>query len=209
MKNKKNILTFVVAMVLVAALSVGGTLAYLTATDDKVENEFTFGNMTVELEEPTPDPEKVPEGVTTEENKDDDGNVIGYKYVNILPGQTLPKNPQVSTVTTTPAWLFIEISGANNDVEPKEISEGWTAVTTGAGVPDDYKNGIYYRAVDSTTTGKMDVFTEVEVNPDSTGVKADGTPIDTSSIVIDVFEIQQGEIEFAAALAQAEAHFAA
>lgn len=193
--KKKNILTFVVAMVLVAALSVGGTLAYLTATDEKVENKFTFGDMTVELTEPTPDPDKLPEGVTTEENKDPDGKVIpGFKYVNILPGQDLPKNPKVETVTTTPAYLFIKISGASKDVMPKAIDSKWTAYQDGTEAT--YYNGIYYMEVDDTTKGQMDVFTEVKVSADATG------EVDPDNIVIEVYEVQKQGLTLDQAAAQ-------
>ena len=52
---KKNILTTLVACILVAALAVGGTLAYMTATDTKVTNTFQFANnMTVKLTEDKP-----------------------------------------------------------------------------------------------------------------------------------------------------------
>lgn len=43
----KKVLLFVLGMVLVAAISIGGTLAYLTSTDNDV-NVMTLGNVTIE-----------------------------------------------------------------------------------------------------------------------------------------------------------------
>lgn len=49
---KKKIVLMVTSLVLVVAMAVGGTLAYLTAQADEVVNTFTVGNIQMELEEP-------------------------------------------------------------------------------------------------------------------------------------------------------------
>ena len=85
MKAKKTIL-IVAAMLLVAALAVGGTLAYLTSTTDEVVNTFTVGDVEITLTE-------------TSEAKDGalagtpDGT--GFKY-HILPGLKYDKEPVVT-----------------------------------------------------------------------------------------------------------------
>ena len=50
MKNIKKIVALVLAMVLVAGLSVAGTVAYLTDRDAKT-NIFTVGNVDISLNE--------------------------------------------------------------------------------------------------------------------------------------------------------------
>ena len=51
----KKKLTTVLAIVLVVALSVAGTYAYLTDKTDAVENTFTVGNVDIKLAETTGD----------------------------------------------------------------------------------------------------------------------------------------------------------
>ena len=196
MKNKKNILTFVVAMVLVAALSVGGTLAYLTATSNQVTNTFKFADMTVTLKEDPP--EKTPDKVKAEENEDPDTHekIPGVKYTNIEPGQTLPKKPTVTTTTTSDAYLFIKVSGASKTVMPSDedgntdanpITDTYEWKKFQQGTKDDFYNGIYYKVI----TGKNgvqnvgSVFEYVKVSENATGEE------NIADIKIDVYEIQQ------------------
>ena len=47
----KKTLTIVMAMVLVAAVAVTGTLAYMSTQSGAVTNTFTFGNMSITLDE--------------------------------------------------------------------------------------------------------------------------------------------------------------
>lgn len=49
--NKKRILLVALCVVLVAALAIGGTVAWLTASSDAVTNTFTPGDVTVEIKE--------------------------------------------------------------------------------------------------------------------------------------------------------------
>ena len=63
----KKKLTTVLAIVLVVALSVAGTYAYLTAKTAQVVNTFTVGNVNIDLTEKTTDYKMVP-GTTI--NKD-------------------------------------------------------------------------------------------------------------------------------------------
>ena len=50
--KKKSILLAATAVMLVAAMSIGGMLAYFTDTDTKT-NTFTLGNVEIELTEPS------------------------------------------------------------------------------------------------------------------------------------------------------------
>jgi len=77
----KRLVTIVLCMVLVAALSVAGTLAYLTS-QDSVKNTFTVGDVEITL---------------AESDADEDGNNKANAY-HLLPGHTYTKDPTVTVV---------------------------------------------------------------------------------------------------------------
>lgn len=76
------------SLVLVAALAVGGTLAYLTDTETK-ENAFALGKVDIEVEEPdwNPDPD-----------------------TPVKPGDTLTKNPLINNTGTEDAYVFFKVA---------------------------------------------------------------------------------------------------
>ena len=93
MKVKKVVL-IVAAMLLVAALAVGGTLAYLTSTTAEVKNTFTVGDVEITLTE-TSTEDADNDILAGEVVKDEAGNFVGYKY-HILPGLKYDKEPVVT-----------------------------------------------------------------------------------------------------------------
>ena len=84
---KKKLMT-VLALVLVIAMSVAGTYAYLTSADEVV-NTFTVGNVKINLDEAAanPDGTLVPNADRVKENS--------YK---LLPGHTYAKDPTVTVL---------------------------------------------------------------------------------------------------------------
>ena len=101
--KKKNVLMMAVSAVLVAAVSIGGTLAYLTATDDAVVNTFQFANnisVTLSEEEPT----AVANETITANQKN------GFDYKNVVPGQKLNKAPKITVTTTVPTYVFARVT---------------------------------------------------------------------------------------------------
>lgn len=200
---KKNILTTLVACILVAALAVGGTLAYMTATDSKVTNTFQFANnMTVTLTENKP-AETGNETITAQSNGK------GYAYANVAPGQTLNKKPEVTVTTSVDAYVFVRISGFDGTlIKGGDITTGWTKLNR-EGVTDTDKNGVYYKAVNGNASAQNlgAIFEQVTIGNnqlDTTGA----TP-NIPNVVIEVAAIQQlgfdGDV--AAAYAEAQAHF--
>lgn len=186
--KKRNVLTMALALVLVAVLSVGATLAYLTATDDKVTNTFQFADMTVTLTEEQP--EKTPDGQEKiDPIKDDKGNVTGYAYTNVVPGQDLNKKPEISTETSVPAYVFVRVSGfEEGKMTTTTINSQWTAID---GTTDNLGNGIYYRATNPVKgdEGKLGaIFTTVTVADVAVSKDVQAT---LNNIEIDVYEIQQ------------------
>lgn len=75
--TKRSVITTVLAVTVVAAIAVGSSIAYFTSSDD-VTNTFTMGDIEINLTE-------------DEWNDETDGK-------NMLPGDTLYKNPVVTAI---------------------------------------------------------------------------------------------------------------
>lgn len=114
---KKKTLALVLALTLLVAGVVGGTLAWLTDQTAEVKNTFTVGDINIGLTETTTD----------------------YKMV---PGNTIAKDPTVTVKANSEAcWLFVKVTKSENldTFITYAIAEGWTALP---GV-----DGVYYREV--------------------------------------------------------------
>ena len=104
MKKKSMSLCLVVA--LAAVTVVGGSLAYFTAAD-KEQNDFTVGNVAIELQEP---------------------NWNAENATDMFPGQTMPKDPQVKNTGKNPAFIRVKITNpAGVDVTYNNMSDKWVA----------------------------------------------------------------------------------
>lgn len=118
-RNCSAALTLCLLLALAVA-SIGGTVAWFTATSDSVVNTFTYGDINIGLAETTTD----------------------YKMV---PGNTIAKDPKVTVVGGSEAcWLFVKVEKSANfdDFMTYEMANGWTAL--------DGHPGVYYREVAST-----------------------------------------------------------
>lgn len=150
MKMKKT-LTAVVAMALVAAVSVAGTLAYLKAESQAVKNTFTAGKLGGE-----------DFGITLQETnvkKDVNGQFILGEgttqenvYDGVLPNSTNAKDPYVTVNgLDTEAYLFIEVMNDENDLINATVNDTlWKEV---AGVKPHVEGAKVYRYKE---TGKVD-----------------------------------------------------
>lgn len=130
--KKKGFVTLLVSGVLAATLCMGGVFAYLTATDS-VTNNFGFTDShSIEVLEPNWD--------TT----DADDNGIPDAADNVLPGQTIAKDPQVKNLKDFDAYMFVEVSVPTLSMQlegddapvPHEllsysVNAGWTEQGTG------------------------------------------------------------------------------
>lgn len=87
---KKKFALMATSLVLVAALAVGGTLAYLTS-QDSVTNTFTVGNVTITLDEAKVNPDGT---LVTGEGA---GRVEANSY-KLMPGHTYNKDPMVTVL---------------------------------------------------------------------------------------------------------------
>ncbi len=142
--KKKTILVAAIAVMLVAALVVGGTLAYFTDKDNAT-NTFTVGNVKIDLIESTyhregndnsgdksiPDPTQTASGMKyvadghkaftdeeIQENAKEYANYIGEKGADMVPGRGVAKCPYVINTGDNAAYIRIRVmvpSAANND----------------------------------------------------------------------------------------------
>lgn len=110
---KKRVFVAAVIVVCIAMLA-AGTLAYFT---DEVEthNIITSGEIDISLFE------QVEEGA--EAIRNEDGEVIGYRFSDVLPGKTVQKQVQVLSNTAQQAWVRVQLSHTitkDGKVLPKE-----------------------------------------------------------------------------------------
>lgn len=192
--KKKNFLTILLSLALVAVIGVGATLAYLTDNTQTVKNKFTFDNIQITLQENA----SVPDGQSylIRENKEGtvadttpiEGSDVGVVYSDILPGATVEKNPYITvSESNAHAYVYAYVTGV---AAPLSVtwSEGWTEVEdTGlAGT-------LLRRDVAKNAAGKYDVFTQVQVATGAAGTEdlndisikayahqADNTDVDTA-----------------------------
>ena len=155
-KQRNRRIAMTVALVLVVALaSIGGTIAWLTATTASVTNTFTVGNIDITLDETTTD----------------------YKMV---PGNTIAKDPKVTVKAGSEAcWLFVKIEKSSNLSQfiSYEVDSNWTELTGVTGV-----TGVYYREVAASATDQVfSVLKDDQVTVYNTVTKAQMDAIKNSS----------------------------
>ena len=166
---KKKLMT-VLALVLVIALSVAGTYAYLTS-QASVKNTFTVGNVAITMDETDVD-DSTPDADRDVENE--------YK---LIPGTTYTKDPVIHvTATSEKCYLFVKvennIAGAETTDATKTVAaqleaNGWALVD---GQTNIY---VYKDAVDGGADVKVfESFTvSNDINNDALKTAADGRTI--------------------------------
>lgn len=180
----KKKLTLVVSLLLVMALSIGGTLAYLTAQTEAVTNTFTVGNITITLAETK-------------------GNSF-----KIVPGATVEKDPLITVKSGSEkcyVYAFINNALMLNDkvVATPNVGTSWTAVKTEGG-KTLYR---YNEIVDAASADQpLAVFTQVTYS--GTDITAENIgQLDTKTIVVDAFAHQSENTTSDVADAAAKSHF--
>ena len=117
----KKTLTIALSMVLVAAIAVTGTLAFLTDKSEVLINKFTFGDTEVEIAEPKWDVALAENGV--------DG------AMKVVPGETVDKDPTVTVKGSEEVYVYAYVNNALAEhVTIGAIGANWTAVDGLAGL---------------------------------------------------------------------------
>ena len=135
----KKKLTTVLAIVLVVALSVAGTYAYLTDKTATIKNTFTVGNVNIDLTEGT------------------------GEFYKMVPGTTIEKNPKVTVEADSEAcWLFVKVekSAKFADFLTYDMANGWTKLEDGVfyrPVEASDANQIFPVLANNTVSVKSDV----------------------------------------------------
>lgn len=152
----KKKLTLVVSLLLVMALSIGGTLAYLTDKTDAIENTFTIGKVDITLAE-----------TGAEKN--------AKEYTGIVPGAILGKDPTITvTADSENCYVFVRITEENNtitvddaaqDIVEWAILSGWTE----AYAATDGSEYVYWKEVN-----KSDSDTPLQILAGGTDANEDG-----------------------------------
>ena len=109
--TKKNILSIVVALALVAALAVGATLAFFS-DEDTATNTFTMGKVDIDLKE-----------------SDDGGETWtddGLTFEKLVPGDTTPKMAKVTVAEdSNDCYIAMTVALECNDYDA-ETGKGFT-----------------------------------------------------------------------------------
>lgn len=190
--KKKNLITAVASVAMVGVIAVGSTLAYLTATDGKLTNQFDFvdNGITLDLWENTETADNVGKGVNEDLTAD---------YTNLVSNETLKKQVRVDYTTGTQAYVFIKISdvGTGTQMNLGDINGVWQAVP---GQTNTNKYGYYYTTVEAADVAQtLNVFDTVQV-PNVNGV------VTLNSISIKTAAIQTGSFaDVQSAFAQVKA----
>lgn len=109
----KKTLTIVMAMVLVAAVAITGTLAYMSTQSGTVTNTFTFGNMSITLKESPVD----------DNGKKVAGDLVDKNDYKVIPGAEVDKEPIVTVnAGSENCWVYVGIQN-NVLVDGNEVAD--------------------------------------------------------------------------------------
>ena len=192
----KNLLIGGMSLALVACITIGGTLAYLSDKDGTLTNTFRFAkNIVVDVYE-------------TQTGKDDQGKGDangGFDYANLVSGKVVEKNVKVDLETEAPTYLYgnikashagdydqsagsgqMIISDATGATTGKKVilDNSWVAVVAGENGYGLYR---YKDTLSADTEESLPVFGHVKT-PEVNGTNKANYTLD--NIVIDVFAMQ-------------------
>ena len=179
----KKTLTVLLALVLVIAMSVAGTMAYLTSKDEVV-NTFTVGKVAITLDEA--DVDEYGAAVTPAARVDENT----YK---LIPGHSYTKDPTIHvTAGSEDCYLFVKVvngikdyeAAGNTTIADQMEANGWKVVNA--------TNGTYVYA---KTTGAKDVVAAGSNVPvfanftiaDNANITASGSALD---VVVTAYAVQ-------------------
>lgn len=162
---KKKTLALVLALTLLVAGVVGGTLAWLTDQTAEVKNTFTVGDINIDL---------------TETNRD-------YKMV---PGNKLDKDPTVIVKAESEAcWLFVKVTESENldTFITYAIAEGWTELQDGV-----YYREVPASAADQTFS--VLAGNAVTVKSDVTRTMLETAKTDAPTLTFQAYAVQKDNV---------------
>lgn len=162
---KKKTLALVLALTLLVAGVVGGTLAWLTDQTAEVKNTFTVGDINIGLTETTAD----------------------YKMV---PGNTIAKDPTVTVKANSEAcWLFVKVTESENldTFITYAIADGWTELESGV-----YYREVSASAADQTFS--VLAGNAVTVKSDVTKTMLETAKTDAPTLTFQAYAVQKDNV---------------
>lgn len=166
MKARK-ILVSLAALALVAAISIGGTIAYLTSTD-KVENSFTVGKVAITLDEAQ---------VNTDGTAVTPAARVKANTYKLMPGHPYTKDPTVHVdAASEDSWIFVKVENGISDIEAAETTgeNAYTPIakqiTNNGWAPLEGQTDIYYKKYTASATAVKDltVFSSFKISDNVT-----------------------------------------
>lgn len=144
----KKKLTTVLAIVLVVALSVAGTYAYLTSKTATITNTFTVGKVNIDLKE------------TFNTDADGDGTKDCWK-MQLIPGTSAVKDPTVTVkADSEKCYLFVKFEEKNSPATYLSYTStltdanGWTKL--------EGESNVWYRVVNKANTNTSFVLLQAD-----------------------------------------------
>lgn len=193
---KKKYIALVLAFVLVAALSVGGTLAWLTATSGPVKNTFTTAGIDITLTE------------TFNTDSNNDGTNDKWE-AQMIPGYSYTKDPKVTvSANSEDCYLFVKFEETNNPstyltyTSTLTAANGWTQ-GDGTNIP---VNVWYRKVMKSDTNRSWDLLSGNTVSVKDTVTKNNMATAATATLTYTAYASQlykSSGVEFTAAEAWA------
>lgn len=117
--SKKKIAAMMVSLGLVAAIGAGATFAYLTKTTDQLTNTFTVGDgIDIGLYETKWDGSH--NGGHAENKTLASTEFTGNKYTDLMPGDSVYKDPSVQVEPSSDCYLFVKLEGIDSLINPTE-----------------------------------------------------------------------------------------
>lgn len=124
--NRKKLLITGLSLLLVAAVSVGATLAYFTDTSEAASNVFTMGHVSADVVDTTGnlDGEDSPgRRVVTGTLNDPDDPLSGLVYSDVLPGDVIDKTVgAVLYADSMEAWLAVKLEVTATPAEGSSLA---------------------------------------------------------------------------------------
>ena len=124
MKTKAKVLVTALCAVLLVAVSVLGTIAYLTEKDT-VTNTFTVGSVSITLDEA----EVNPDGTVKSNSR------VKANTSHLIPGHSYVKDPTVHVGSSSEdCWIFVKLENglesivADTSIEAQMTANGWAPI---------------------------------------------------------------------------------
>lgn len=174
---KKKLIIGLTSLVLVAAMAIGGTLAFMTQKTATMTNTFVAAaGLSGEIREPKWD------GFTFDD-QGHDGTVakdatatLGLNQAKAMtPGQKINKDPTLKNTSAVPVYMAIKVTYDTKTkfdaiASPLTLNAGWVESTAGSGIyyyVGDNTNG-NLKAIPAGNTTATSLFNTVDIKTDAT-----------------------------------------